>query len=325
MNCREADPLLISYLRGEVSYDLKHDLEFHLDQCPQCRTRLRYAQQEWEALRFSGDVPALSEDFAENVMALIQNEKSTKSIPSSVKWLSGLRRGSLAGAGLAAAVLILWLAWPGAVTQNPVPPSVSDSISQEEMAKSSDRIAGTDSAGTAAQNYSAAAEDEAITSNQNPEATAVLDNTVAQKEFDQKESDQGESISPKVARDPAASFKVMMVPDQISELVWQPGYLPSGYYLIQSEHDASGTASFYFQNDSGGYISLVIRPESNTVGTGAQDDEIIEVPSAASTSLESVPAQLTWTVEKDGSIYVIQLTGTPSPDEMNQIAHSIIQ
>ncbi len=112
MNCHEAEQLFDAYLDGELSESLRLEFDAHRLSCPLCEQKLAILEACAHTLASDHDVPALSDDFTERVMA----ELRQKPVP-----IRRLRRRWVAAAAIAnvaaAVAFLLYLALPRAGQQ----------------------------------------------------------------------------------------------------------------------------------------------------------------------------------------------------------------
>ncbi|MGD8454572.1 MAG: zf-HC2 domain-containing protein [Phycisphaerae bacterium] len=114
MNCAEFEQLLDCYLDGEISGSLRLEFDAHRLRCRRCQLTVAMMESVQHVVTSDRDQPVLSDDFADRVMATIEQRR-----PLSLR-LRPTRVAVATGALLqAAAVLLLAVLWPTAQTDTP--------------------------------------------------------------------------------------------------------------------------------------------------------------------------------------------------------------
>lgn len=106
MNCLQIDECLFDYCDGQLPFELKQEIELHLQQCPTCQAKVDLTQLETKAIVDGIGIPTLPTNFTEQVMALV----TSSVIPESVSFIARLRQKSrlwFAGLAVAGATAVL--------------------------------------------------------------------------------------------------------------------------------------------------------------------------------------------------------------------------
>jgi anti-sigma factor RsiW len=100
MNCRELEPELVAYAKGECSPAVRDAAAGHLEECAACRARFGSVKAAFIA---AGDAPAVSAGFADAVMSAIEVEPLPAEPAAGFDWtawiLPALTAAALATAG----------------------------------------------------------------------------------------------------------------------------------------------------------------------------------------------------------------------------------
>ncbi len=108
MNCQEAEQLFDAYLDGELSESLRLEFDAHRLACPLCEQKLAILEACAHTLAGDDDVPALSDDFTDRVMARVRQTPVPISRLRRRRWVTAAVLTNVA----AAVAFLLWLALP---------------------------------------------------------------------------------------------------------------------------------------------------------------------------------------------------------------------
>lgn len=306
MKCKQVDDLLFSYCdRQEIPPRLRRELEEHLSECPECQRQADFTVREREALVYDGDVPEMSSDFVQRVMAAVTQGNAIPAPSRRMSINSQIGSRGLWAIGMVASIVITLLILPGSF-KNPVQPrnenqQITDA-GKSNVTMMADRS--MDQQEISPQLKMADGYDYDYT-NRDPQSIAI---------------GRGNQPSPAAPAtgDSAAN-------DQVA--VFRPSYLPPDYHLVRVESDVNDNISLYYENDQDGYICLKTIPGLEedlraVEGRGGPVSMAVN-NSKQKNEIQSDPTVITWTGEHEGNLYRLELTGSLTPEELAKVAASV--
>lgn len=108
MNCHEAEQLFDAYFDGELSESLRLEFDAHRLSCPLCEQKLAILEACAHTISSDQDVPALSDDFTDRVMAQVRETPVPIARLRRRRWVTAAVLANVA----AAVAFLLWLAVP---------------------------------------------------------------------------------------------------------------------------------------------------------------------------------------------------------------------
>jgi len=283
------------------------EMEEHLQDCPECRRKAEFTAGEREALVYDKDIPEMSPDFVQRVLAAVAQDQAIPAPPKRMTIWSQVGSRGWWALGTVAVVIIALLVAPDSF-KNPVRP-----LNQVPQITESEQQTPT----RMAEMIPAQQEKEAVSEPLREKMYFGHDSTVQ----------TGRGSLPSLSTIQAADT----MDDQV--VVFRPSYIPADYRLVRVESDAENNITIYYANDREGYICLRTTHETTAESpadeitaarlAGEGSTPLAKKESQADAANSSDPTVIRWTTEHDGHLYQFELTGNLSPDEMIRVANSV--
>lgn len=311
MKCKQVDDLLFSYcdLR-EIPPRMLRELEEHLQECPECRRKAEFTACEREALVYDKDIPEMSPDFVQRVLAAVARDQAIPAPPKKMTIWSQIGSRGWWALGTVAVVIIALLVAPDSF-KNPVRSLNQAPQLMEAEQQNAPRLA------------------EIMPQQQGQEAASEPLRIITEKKY----NDHVPTVE--IGRGNIYSFDTPQAAtttvDQV--VVFRPSYIPADYRLVRVESDANNNITIYYANDREGYICLKTMLDSKadesakettaSRNTGESYSPLMKHDLPADAASSSDPTVIRWTTEHDGYLYQFELTGSLSPDELIRVANSV--
>ncbi|NLW44936.1 MAG: DUF4367 domain-containing protein [Syntrophomonadaceae bacterium] len=308
MKCKQVDDLLFSYcdLR-EIPPMMLRELEEHLQECPECRRKAEFTAREREALVYDGDIPEMSPDFVQRVLAAVAQEQTVPAPSRKTTIWSQIGSRGWWAIGMVAVVVIALLIAPDSF-KNPVQTPNTEMQIMESERQPVAMLAGK--------------------MPQQQEQETASEPVRIMPEHSYKERVPSLQIG---RGNQSATYGSPPAGEQV--VVFSPSYIPEDYRLVRVESDAENNITIYYENDRDGYICLRAVQKS-MAGMAAHettaDMDTVEgyYPLArynlqADAATDSEPTVIRWSTEHDGQHYQLELTGSLSPEELIRVANSV--
>lgn len=307
MKCKQVDDLLFSYCdRQEIPPRLRRKLEEHLSECPECQRQADFTVREREALVYDGDVPEMSSDFVQRVMAAVTQGNAIPAPSRRMSVNSQIGSRGWWAIGMVASIVITLLILPGSF-KNPVQPR-NENQQIADAGKSNVTMMADRSM------------DQQEISMELKKMPASNDYGYTNRDPQSIEIGRGNQTSPTAPTtgDSAAN-------DQVA--VFRPSYLPPDYHLVRVESDVNDNISLYYENNQDGYICLKTIPgideDLRSVEGRGEAVSMAVNNSKQKNAIQSDPTVITWTGEHEGNLYRLELTGSLTPEELAKVAASV--
>ena len=310
MKCKQVDDLLFAYcdLR-DIPPQMLQELEEHLEECPECRRKAEFTAREREALVYDEDIPEMSPDFVQRVLAAVAQDQAIPAPPGRITIGSQIGSRGWWAMGTVAVVIIALLVAPDSFKNSVQPLNTAPQVMESEQ-QNAPMFAGK-------------------MPQQEQETASEPLRIPTEKEYKERVP------SFEIGRGDLSLFDTPSAVDRAGEqvVVFRPSYIPDDYRLVRVESDAENNITIYYENDQAGYICLRTMQEAKAGGsangtTANRDTDEGYYPLAkydlqSDAAAHSDPTVIRWTTEHDGHLYQFELTGSLSPDELVRVANSV--
>ncbi|MGE5381486.1 MAG: DUF4367 domain-containing protein [Methylocystaceae bacterium] len=330
MNCQQVNKMLERFDEGELPHQISTQLEAHLQNCASCQVKRQLVKKERLCLQGDTDIPTLSANFTEMVMARI-TAAPRQSLPPLVPiWVEWTRRyPTLLGA---AAVILLFIF-----------PLIGQTDGHKELTSSKLPVVQKMAAVDRSQNVPYASEVNPIAKPDiNPIAipgeygyrkeAPTINNTEGPSRSTQSKSLTGsnEAVLPQVAAGTLRTMNMEAADKAAKPPTVVPTYIPSGYTLdkIEVNTDNQVTVSYLAATDQSAaplIISIIAQTDKQKTKKALVEDEskTSKTESQQVSAITSLTASNQVQGDYSGYTYLISTNIQLKPEEMDNLARSL--
>ncbi len=341
MNCLHCNKHMYNYYDGELSAQLKLEIDRHLSECPSCRFQYDLTLMENQVLRDTSAIPEVSPNFNKQVMDSITPEK-LPSLPDNVLVISKEKRLAFRWSSVytksAIAVLLLALCFyvPGFITggQNHQKLANNNIAPKMKLNTSADDTAIT--AGNGGNGIQQVESSQQIKSqvslNGNPSIKSSSidgygDTRAAAPQPQQDASiPQPYLVSRMAPCEAGRSDRKESNPDTLSISTLSLKNIPEKYTLVNKVKTIENQIEYSYQSEDGAEtinIQLITSPSPAQIISSEASSEKVSQPMmsfAAPAVTENVSREILVGEQKIS----VQVSGNISSDELNNLADQIV-